>query len=146
MTVGRICIRNVDSARFDEPIWRAAERMHQRVVGALVVVDELGSPIGILTDRDIVERVVSVSRDPTTTRVGDVMTAELKTIREDASISAALVLMRSHSVRRLPVVDADERLVGLITLDDVLMLLANEFFGEIGALIERQTPQAVAEQ
>jgi CBS domain-containing protein len=145
MSVGRICIRSVDVAEPDESVWRAAERMHQRTVGALVILDAARAPVGILTDRDIVERVVSVSRDPHTTKVQDVMTTAPKTIREHGAIENALSLMRAQGVRRLPVVDDQNRLVGLVTLDDILMLLAEEF-AEIGKLIARQTPQAVAEQ
>ena len=145
MSVGRICVRNVDLADGTETIWLAAERMHQRAVGALVVLNDAQQPIGILSDRDIVERVVAVSRDPSTTTVADVMTGSPWTIPEDASIESAIGYMRAHGVRRLPVVDRNDRLVGLVTLDDIVILLAEEL-ADIGRLIERQTPQAVAER
>ena len=73
------------------------------------------------------------------------MTVEPKTISEDASIESALSLMRSGGIRRLPVVDKYGGLVGLLSLDDVLMLLAEEFT-QIGQLLERETPPAIAEQ
>ena len=72
------------------------------------------------------------------------MTAPIKTIGEDAGIETALSLMRSGEFRRMPVVDREGRLVGVLSLDDVLTLLAEEF-AEIGHLLDRQTPRAAAE-
>jgi CBS domain-containing protein len=145
MSVGKICVRTVDSARPNESVWCIAERMHQRAVGALIVLDEAELPVGIVTDRDIVERVVAQGRDANLTRVADIMSENLHTVREATSIPAALAYMRMNGVRRLPVVDDSERLAGLVTLDDILILLAEELT-EIGHLVERQTPQAIAEQ
>lgn len=142
MSVGRICVREVDLVDQSETAWQAAERMHQRAVGTLVVLSDTQEVIGIVTDRDLVERVLAVGRDPNTTMVGDVMTHAPKTVSEDASIESALSLMRNGRFRRLPVVDAQAKLVGLLSLDDVLMLLAEEFT-QIGGLLERETPRAV---
>ena len=142
MSVGRICVREVDLVDQSETAWQAAERMHQRAVGTLVVLSDTQEVIGIVTDRDLVERVLAVGRDPNTTMVGDVMTHAPKTVSEDASIESALSLMRNGRFRRLPVVDAQAKLVGLLSLDDVLMLLAEEFT-PIGGLLERETPRAV---
>jgi CBS domain-containing protein len=143
MTVKRICVKSVDYATVDETVWRAAERMHQRAVGMLVIVDAEQRPIGVLTDRDIVERVVAQQRDAGKTSVGDVMTPTPTTVHEDASIESAISMMRSHSVRRLPVVDDQRQLTGIVTLDDILSLLAEELT-EVGRLLEKQTPQAAA--
>jgi CBS-domain-containing membrane protein len=71
------------------------------------------------------------------------MTHAPTTVSEDASIESALSLMRSGRFRRLPVVDAGGNLVGLLSLDDVLILLAEEFT-QIGSLLERETPRGVA--
>jgi CBS domain-containing protein len=127
----------------DESVWQAAERMHQRAVGMLVVIDDEQHPVGVLTDRDIVERVVAQRRDAGATKVAQVMTAAPTTVREDVSIESALAMMRAHAVRRLPVVDSQDHMLGIVSLDDVLVLLAEEFV-EIGRLLERQTPQAAA--
>lgn len=145
MSVGRICVREVDLADPDESAWRAAERMHQRAVGTLVVLNGTNEPIGIITDRDLVERVMAANKDPGTTAVSEVMTPDPHTVRDDTSIEAALSLMRSGGFRRLPVVDGGGQLVGLLSLDDVLMLLAEEF-AQIGQLVERETPRSVAQQ
>jgi CBS domain-containing protein len=143
MTVKRICVKSVDYATPEESVWRAAERMHQRAVGMLVVVDTDQRPIGVLTDRDIVERVVAQQRDAGRTRVSEVMTLTPATVHEDATIESAISMMRSHSVRRLPVVDDQRQLTGIVSLDDILSLLAEELT-EVGRLLEKQTPHAAA--
>mgnify|MGYP001828589905 FL=1 len=144
MSVGRICQRDVDLVDLDESAWAAAERMHQRSVGSLVVLNDDRQPIGIVTDRDLAINVLAHEREPRTTRVREIMTAPVKTISEDAAIEVALSLMRSGEFRRIPVVDHEGRLVGVLSLDDVLSLLAEEF-AEIGQLLDRQTPRAAAD-
>lgn len=142
MSVGRICVREVDLADPDETVWQAAERMHQRAVGTLVILGPDKMPTGIVTDRDLVERVVATGKDPQTTSVEAIMTRNPMTVDEDAAIESALALMRSHRLRRLPVVGHDGQLVGLLSLDDVLMLLAEEF-ASIGGLLNRESPPSV---
>ncbi|MEX2306266.1 MAG: CBS domain-containing protein [Pirellulales bacterium] len=144
MSVGRICVREVDTASPDESAAAAAERMHQRAVGTLVVVNDAAQVVGIVTDRDLVSRVLAKGLDPTETSVGQVMTIGPKTVSEQTPIESALLIMRSGRFRRIPVVERDNRLLGLITLDDVLMLLAEEFW-QIGRLLTRETPRAVME-
>ena len=82
MSVERICQRDVDTARPEESVLQIAERMHQRTVGALVVVDKANVPVGIVTDRDLTLRVIAGQRDPSTTTIGDVMTRNPKTVSE----------------------------------------------------------------
>lgn len=144
MSVGRICTREVDLTHVDESVWQAAERMHQRAVGTLVVTDDDKKPIGIITDRDLVERVLAQALDPTGTTVGQVMTEAPETVCEQEPIEQAITVMRRERCRRLPVVDASGELVGLLSLDDVLQLLAEELTS-VGQLLERQTPQAAAQ-
>ena len=144
MSVGRICTREVDLAHVDESVWQAAERMHQRAVGTLVVTDHDQKPIGIITDRDLVERVLAHALDPTATTVGDVMTHAPETVSEQDAIEHAITVMRRERCRRLPVVDDSGQMVGLLSLDDVLQLLAEELTN-VGQLLERQTPQAAAQ-
>lgn len=144
MAIGRICQREVDFADPEETVFQAAVRMQQRTVGALVVLDGDRRPVGIVTDRDLVIRAIAAGRDPFTTTVAEVMTRHPKTVSEETPIESALSLMRSGVFRRLPVVDQDDRLVGLVTLDDILMLLSEEF-ESIGALIRQETPVAAAQ-
>jgi CBS domain-containing protein len=144
MSVGRICVREVDTANPDESVAVAADRMDQRAVGTLVVVNDTDQVVGIVTDRDLVSRVLAKGRNPMDTSVGEVMTVGPKTVSEQTSIESALLIMRSGRFRRIPVVERDSKLVGLITLDDILMLLAEEFM-QIGRLLTRETPRAIIE-
>lgn len=143
MSVGRICCREVDLADLGESAWAAAERMHQRTVGTLVIVDEENKPIGIVTDRDLVVRVMARDLEPRETMIREIMTPCPKSVSEDAPLEDALTEMQSCGVRRIPVVDAEHRLVGILSLDDILLLLADEFT-QVGRLIGKEMPRAAA--
>lgn len=139
MTVGNICTREVDLAKIEETAQAAARRMAVRQVGTLVIVDEGERPRGILTDRDIALRVVAKGLDPATTSVESIMTPDPTAVRADIVIPAALEYMQSLGVRRLPVVDDNGKLVGIVSVDDVFMQLANEM-RQAALLIERSSP------
>lgn len=139
MSTGRICIREVFFADPDETVEAVARRMHERAVGCLLVLDDERRPVGIVTDRDLVLRVLAGGRDPTTTRVADVMTRRPRTVTEETPIEQTLSLMRGLGVRRIPVVDGDGRLAGLVTLDDINALLAEEL-SVVGEVLSKQTP------
>jgi CBS domain-containing protein len=143
MSVGSICQRDVDVVDQKTTVLTAAQRMQHRTVGCLVVIDRGQLPIGILTDRDLVVRVVAEGRDPALTTVGEVMTPFPHLVSDDLPIETALGLMRRHSFRHLPVVDNGGRLAGLVTLDDILMLLAEEF-SSIGELLSHNSPRTAA--
>ncbi len=138
MSVGRICVREVNVASPEETVREIARRMAEQGVGTLVVLDDAKRPCGLLTDRDLVLRVLATGEDPATTRVADVMTRDPKTIAEGSPIESALGLMRAGSFRRLPVIDRGGRLVGIVSLDDVLALLAEEF-AQIGGVLQQQS-------
>jgi CBS domain-containing protein len=114
--------------------------MATRHVGTLVVVNDEKQPIGILTDRDLALRVVGHGRDPFGTTIADVMTANPKAIPEETPIEDTLDHMRIHGVRRLPVVGQNGRLVGIVSLDDILTLLADEL-RQASKLLERSLPE-----
>ena len=105
----------------------AAKLMRDQHVGDLIVTEPRGGqtvPIGILTDRDIVVGVIAKRIEPDAVTVGDVMTHDVLTVREDASLGFALREMRRHGVRRAPVVRADGSLVGVVAFDDLIQHLA----------------------
>ena len=143
MSAGRICVRSVDTVAPNETALAAARRMHSRKVGSLVVVDNQQRPLGVLTDRDLVVRVIAENRDPNETLISEVMSRLPETVREETPIEEALRIMRGGPFRRLPVIAADGRLVGILSLDDILDLLAEEF-GEIGRLLREESPQSLA--
>lgn len=142
MSVGRICIREVDIITETESALTAARRMNERNVGTLVVVDRETRPVGIVSDRDLVLRVLATGKDASATPVRDVMTSAPKVVTEATPIEDALKLMRAGRFRRLPVVDRQGALVGLLSLDDILDLLAEEFV-EIGQLIRKERPTSL---
>lgn len=139
MSVGRICTRNVQVAALDESAQESACRMQQQRVGSLVIVDGENRPVGIVTDRDLALRVVGKGLDPSATRLSYVMSEVPESVTEDMPIESAIVIMRRGGHRRLPVIDENENLIGLITLDDVLSHLSEEF-EEIGELVRKEGP------
>ncbi len=143
MSAGRICVREVDFAEVGESVQAAAQPMNSRTVGTLVVLDQEKRPVGMLTDRDLAVRVLANAGDPAQTTVGDVMTKSLRTITESTSIEDALRMMRTGRCRRLPVVDSAGKLVGLLSVDDILDLLIGEF-RDIGVLLREESPRSLA--
>lgn len=137
MSVGRICSRVVVTAVPDETVREAAIRMGRHDVGTLVVVEEGSVPIGILTDRDVALRCVGRSLDPDATGVGDIMSAPVTTVEEGTSIDDAVARMAAGGTRRLVVTGPDDRLVGILAMDDVLDLLAEEATG-LGRILRHQ--------
>ena len=126
---GLICTRNVTIARRETPLVEAAQLMRTEHAGCVVVVDEVREGrlvCGILTDRDIVTAVVAAGVDPATLTVEDVMTADVVTALEADSVTDLVRAMRRRGVRRLPVTTPQRVLVGLVTLDDVLSLVAEQ--------------------
>jgi CBS domain-containing protein len=138
MSAGAICVRSVQVAWPDETVRAVAERMAAAGVGTVVVLDSDQHPTGILTDRDVALRCVAARRDPDTTAVRDVMSEPVACIHESTPIESALSRMTSVRARRLAVVDDEERLVGVLALDDVLELLAEEV-ATIGKLLGQRT-------
>ena len=140
MNAGELCNREVVFAYRDTRLVEAARLMREHHVGSLVVVvDRLSErvPVGILTDRDIVVAVVAKELDPRTLTVGDVMTSELLTVREQDGIPDALRLMREKGVRRVPVLTHSGALAGILTIDDLLELMAEEL-GAFARTIDRE--------
>jgi CBS domain-containing protein len=127
MSVNHILNPNVATATADQSIVEAAVLMRQEHVGDLVVVQRRGEaqvPIGIITDRDIVVTVVAKRVASDSVTVGDAMTRNVLTVREDSSLEFALREMRRYGVRRAPVVRANGDLVGVIAVDDLIQHLA----------------------
>lgn len=140
MTIGEICSREVVIAHRDENLLSAAKLMRQYHVGDVVVVEERDGkriPIGMLTDRDIVVKVVAQELDPCHLAIAEVMTAGLETIRETEEILPTAERMRTLGIRRLPVVDDAGALVGIVTMDDLIDLLAEEL-RDLAAIAARE--------
>lgn len=146
MAVGEICNREVVIAKKALSVVDAAQLMRKHHVGDLVVVEERNGrrhPVGIVTDRDIVVEVVAAGVNPDALKVGDIMGPEVATVRESEGLFEALRYMRDKGVRRMPVVDRDDGLVGILTLDDLLSLLAEEMT-ELAKLVSHERQREAA--
>jgi len=143
MTIGKICSRIVHVAQPGERVIDVARRMRHANVGTVVVVDAKRHPVGILTDRDLVVRVMAEGREPATTDLASVMTKELRVVAVDAAIEDTLRQMREGGVRRLPVVDARGELLGIVSVDDIVELLAGEI-GNVGRILAQASAATTA--
>ena len=141
MSAGRICSRVVATASPDETIGAAARRMAEYDVGTIVVLegDRAKRAVGIVTDRDIVTRCVAEKLDPEATPVSRLMTTTIQSVGEHTPIEQALARMGSAGTRRVVVTGEADRLVGILSLDDVLGLLV-EAASAVGRLLEKQQP------
>jgi predicted transcriptional regulator len=142
LTAGDLCTREVVFAERTLTLTDAARLMRERHVGSLVVADETPAgrvPVGLLTDRDIVTAVVAPDVDVHALRVEDVMGPELRTVREADSVLDALALMRRAGVRRLVVTDARGVLQGVLALDDLVVLVAEQLGAIAQALASGRT-------
>ena len=145
MPIGEICTREVIMARRDITIEQAAELMRVNHVGDLLIVEYFNGdqvPVGILTDRDIAVAVVAMKLDPASLSAGDVMTQDPATATEDQSVLETIQQMRAAGVRRLPVVTGRGALVGIVSTDDVIQLLAEEIT-ELAKLIVHEQRKEV---
>ena len=140
MAIGEICNREVVVVTRETTIANAARLMRQHHVGDVVVVMEEGglrTPLGILTDRDIVVETVAAELDPAALTVGEIMVQDLATVQESTGVFEAIRYMRDKGVRRMPVVNEGGDLIGILALDDLLDLLAEEL-GALARLIARE--------
>lgn len=140
MPIGDICVREVVTATRDTTIQEAALLMRENHVGDLLVLDRAKgnrTPVGIVTDRDIVVAIVALGLDPGVLTAGDIMGPELETVLEDQGVFETIHQMRRAGVRRIPVVTKQGYLVGIISIDDLIQLLAEEMT-ELAKLISRE--------
>jgi CBS domain-containing protein len=140
MPIGDFCKRDVVVSDRNASVTEAARLMRENHVGALIVIGEgngTSRPVGIVTDRDIVIEVIACGLDPNTILVEDIMLEGLHTVAEREGVFTTIRLMREYGVRRLPVVNDMGELEGIITLDDLIALLATEI-DEISRLLARE--------
>jgi CBS domain-containing protein len=120
---------NPTSCQPSTTVAEAAQVMAQEDVGPVPVVDN-GRVVGIVTDRDIVVRVVAEGRDPNSTTVGEIASRDLATVTPETNLDEALRTMAQKQVRRLPVVEGDQ-LVGIVAQADVARAAEEEQTGEV---------------
>lgn len=129
MAIGEFCNREVVFATREMSLPEAAQLMRKHHVGDLVVVDEVDGkrvPVGIVTDRDMVIEVIAQSLDVNEFSVGDIMGKQLVSVQEKEGVFETIRLMRAKGIRRIPVVNQEGGLAGIVSADDILDLLAEE--------------------
>lgn len=140
MSIAEVCNREVVVITRGESVQEAAKLMREFHVGDLVVVEDRQGelyPVGMLTDRDIVIEVIACEVGLHALTVGDIMSFELASANEADEIMSTIKQMRIKGVRRLPVISPRGVLVGIVTLDDLLELLAEQL-NDIVALFRRE--------
>jgi len=118
LLVKDVMTQNVMTIESSAPAKKAAELMDKHDIGCLIVVNE-GKPVGIVTERDMLKRVLLQFRDPRITRVDDVMSTPLIASNPETELSEAMRLMNERRIKKLPIVK-DDHLVGLLTITDVV--------------------------
>jgi len=140
MPVSEICNREVIVVQRETTVNEAAKLMRQHHVGSVVVVEErkgVRVPVGIVTDRDLVVEVMAPELVQMVITVGDIMGPKLVTVQDGMGIYESIRYMRVEGVRRLPVVDSRGGLIGILALDDLLELLAEELL-ELSRLVKHE--------
>ena len=131
-TIQDVMTRDVQRISPEETVHRAAQLMDEFNVGSLPVVDG-EKLVGMITDRDIVVRSTAAGQAPGTTRVGDVMSTDVRTCYADQSVDDVLGQMGDVQIRRVPVIDqASHSLVGIVSLGDI----ATKHSGGVNSALE----------
>lgn len=141
MLLKDICTVDVVCCGREATVMEAALLLRGQHTGDVVVVDDPAGqrlPAGLITDRDIVVKVLAAGRDPQRVTVGQLMGTPLVSASEDEDTSQAIARMRAHGVRRLPVTGQGGQLVGIVTLDDLLRLLAADLGGLLAIVSKEQ--------
>jgi CBS domain-containing protein len=141
MSIGELCNRDVVITQKDSSVQAAAQLMRTHHVGDLVVVEERDDrrvPIGILTDRDIVIEVIAEKVDIEAVAIEDVMSFDLITVQEDDDIFDTIELMRTKGIRRVPIVDSQGGLVGILAVDDLIDVVAEMLWDVAGLIVQEQ--------
>jgi CBS domain-containing protein len=138
MSLERFTRRELVTASPDDDVSDVARLMATMHVGAVVIVEE-GRPVGMITDRDVVLRFVAEG-SPAARPIRDFMSQDLAVARADESIDKALHTMRERGVRRLPIIDRAGALVGLVALDDLLVLLTGEMSSLVETVMDNRGP------
>lgn len=142
MRASDICTREVICIHADASVTDAAKLMRTHHTGTLVVIEPSNGeriPVGIVSDRDIVMTVVAAGVPAASLSVGDIMTSPVQTCGENYHLLDVVAIMRTNAIRRLPVVNANGGLAGLVATDDVYLAVGVLLHEINAALIQEQT-------
>lgn len=113
-----IMVRNVKTVRTDDSAWDAVVKMNKFRIGSVIVTNN-GRPVGIITERNILERIVEPRLDPSSVRAKDIMSAPLITVDLNAAVEEAAQIMARKGIKKLPVVDGG-KVVGVVSTSDIV--------------------------
>ena len=139
MGIVKCCREQVVAVSLDTPAVDVARIMGEKNVGSVVVISGDNRPAGILTDRDLAVRVMAQEKNPGEVRAKEVMTRDVVTFQDSMGIYEAIRKMTDEGIRRMPVVDDAGKLIGIVTMDDIIRMLGEEM-AIIAKNIEKQSP------
>jgi CBS domain-containing protein len=124
MLVNEIMTKDVATINSENTVLEACKRYHRLKIGCLVVMDEQ-SMVGIVTERDIINRIIIIPRDPSKTKVEEIMSKDIIFIHPAADVKEAADIMVKNKIKKLPVISDDGTLVGIITITDIVNIMPN---------------------
>ncbi|MCW4055148.1 MAG: CBS domain-containing protein [Candidatus Bathyarchaeota archaeon] len=128
-SVEEIMVREVQTASSEDTVLRAAEIMNNHEIGSVIVVND-GKPVGIVTERDILKRVVYGRKDPANTKASEVMSKPLVKVKPNVSVTRALRIMLRRRIKKLAVVNSGH-LTGILSLTDLVPLVGTQELDEL---------------
>ncbi len=142
MKVRDVMSPDVETVRPNQSVKEVAERMQKHGIGYFPVCDR-GRLVGIITDRDITCRIVAEGRDAALTKTRDIMSKGIAYCFDDDDLTTAIPLMEENRIRRIPVVDRHEQLVGILSVTDIARQAPHRLTAEVLEAVSRETPLSV---
>ena len=132
MELNTVMTANPACCKQDTPLRQVAQMMADNDCGMIPVVDQQNMPVGVITDRDIATRAVAGGKDTTHASASDYMTTPVRTIGQDSSLADCVAAMEAGQIRRIPVVDGQGKLCGVVAQADIALTGTDMVTGEIG--------------
>ncbi len=131
MELDSVMTANPACCRQDTPLRQVAQMMSDNDCGMIPVVDQQDVPVGVITDRDIAVRAVAGGKDTTRATAADYMTTPVRTVGQDSTLADCVAAMEAGQVRRVPVVNADGKLCGVVAQADIALRGDDRITGEV---------------
>jgi CBS domain-containing protein len=142
MKISEICRSDVVSIDQNASAAEAAKIMKRSRIGSLIAIEEgSNKPIGIITDRDIVLKVIAEGKDPSSVKIAEFMSKNLYMENQDTDIAEVISMMKEKGIRRVPIIDDESRLCGIVSLDDLCLMVDKEQ-DNIADIIRKQISKA----
>ncbi len=144
MGLVKCCREQVVAVSPNTPAVEVAKIMREKNVGSVVIVTGDNRPTGVITDRDLTIGVMAREKNPGEVRAGEIATRDVVTFRDSMGIYEAIQKMTAEGIRRMPVVDDAGKLIGIVTMDDIIRMMGEEM-AAIAKNIEKQSPPLMRE-